>query len=262
MSAGAPTAACNSIAPLGWCLIALRLFAMAMALGTCLLLYGLAAAVTRHNPIPRLFLRLLGHICGLRVQIEGALAPTPRILLSNHVSWLDIPALAGTTGTAFVAHDGLASLGPLRWLCELNRTVFIARHNRASVAAQVQQVRDAMDNTGTLTIFPEGTTSDTLKVFKSSLLSALEDPCNSTRPIQTVHPVWLDYGADLNQIAWLGEDPGLSNAGRILARWKPVLLTLHVLPPLHGAQLSSRKAMAQAAHTAIAEAMAVQKTSS
>ena len=68
-------------------------------------------------------------IAGLHLRIEGR--PHKGALhLANHVSWLDIPALAHATGTAFVAHDGLAAFPFLKWLCEMNDTVFIARHDR------------------------------------------------------------------------------------------------------------------------------------
>ncbi|MFD2135791.1 lysophospholipid acyltransferase family protein [Novosphingobium resinovorum] len=161
---------------------------------------------------------------------------------------MDILAIAGRTGSAFVAHDGLAQIGPLRWLCEMNDTVFVARHERRSVSAQIEQVRAALSDTGALTIFPEGTTSDgtgTL-AFKSSLLSAIEG--DSDIPVQ---PVWLDYGVETRAVAWVGEEPGLDNALAILARWRPVDLTLHFLPPLSSEDRTDRKRMAAAARTAI-----------
>ena len=171
-------------------------------------------------------------------------------LLANHVSWIDIAALGGATGTAFVAHDGLAASPFLRWLCSMNDTVFIARHNRASVATQVEQVREAIRDTGALTIFPEGTTSDGtgLLPFKSALLSALAP----IPPGVIVQPVWLDYGRDTPEISWVGEEPGLRNFLRVLARGRRIELCMHFLTPLSGDALTSRKAMAAAARETVA----------
>ena len=236
-----------------WSLIGLRLAALLLALTVCCALYYLCAAFVSRNPVPRRFLGTAALISGVRVRTSGTPAAAHTFFLANHVSWLDILALAGQTGTAFVAHDGLAAIGPLRWLCELNDTVFIARHDRNSIAAQVKQVRAAMNETGGLTIFPEGTTSDGtgLLPFKSSLLSALEADADHF-PVQ---PVALDYGPQAASIAWVGSETGLDNALRILARWRPVDLTITFLPALSAAERANRKTMARAASETIAASL-------
>ncbi|TCM19413.1 1-acyl-sn-glycerol-3-phosphate acyltransferase [Novosphingobium sp. PhB165] len=250
----APTLPSGRIAFWQWPLVAVRLAALLAALLVSLAAYYLLAPFTRANPVPPLFLRTIGTIAGLRVEMRGAKPLRRGILLANHVSWLDIPALAGATGTAFVAHDGLAGIGALRWLCELNGTVFVARHERRSVAAQIEQVRRAMADSGCLTIFPEGTTSDGtgLLPFKSSLLSAVE----AHEDQMAIQPVWLDYGPQVTDMAWVGEEPGVDNALRILARWRPITLTMHFLPPLTGDQCADRKAIARHAREAIERVMA------
>ncbi|WP_082456323.1 lysophospholipid acyltransferase family protein [Novosphingobium sp. Leaf2] len=221
---------------------------MLAALVLGVIFYYTLAPFIRPNPVPPRFLASTGAIAGLRVQVRGTPCPGRAFFLANHVSWLDILAIAGTTGSAFVAHDGLAGIGPLRWLCDMNGTVFVARHDRRSIAEQVEAVRRSMDDDRALTIFPEGTTSDgtgTLP-FKSSLLSALTNYRDV--PIQ---PIRLDYGKDTQEIAWAGEESGLKNAFRILARLRPVRLTVHFLAPLSGDALADRKRMAAAARAAI-----------
>lgn len=243
----------SHVAPWGWFLVAARIAALLVLVLVCVALYYLAAPFTSFNPVPRLFLRLVASTAGVRVRRTGP-RPAPRtFFLANHVSWLDIPALAGLTGCAFVAHDGLASIGPLRWLCSLNDTVFVARHDRRSVAMQVEQVREALRETGALAIFPEGTTADGTRLlpFKSSLLSAID----SANDHVAVQPVWLDYGPDVGDLAWVGDEPGLANALRILARWRPIHLDIHFLAPLEGEARADRKAMARAARERIEAAM-------
>lgn len=224
---------------------------MLVTLALCLPAYYLAAPVTARNPVPRWFLRSITAIAGVRLRVLGDQQATRCFFLANHVSWIDVPALAGTTGTAFVAHDGLARIAPLRWLCSLNDTVFVARHVRGSVAAQVEQVRAALQDTGALTIFPEGTCSDgsSMLPFKSSLLSALEG--SAAVQAMPVQPVWLDYGPEAADIAWTGDQSGLDNALSILARLRPVSLSIHLLPPLQPEDRTDRKRMAAAAREAI-----------
>jgi 1-acyl-sn-glycerol-3-phosphate acyltransferase len=243
----------RAISPLGWLAIVLRLTAMAFWLALCVLLHYLFRALRLSDPWPRIFLGGIAWLASVDVTIVGARTKRGAFLLANHVSWIDIPAIAGASGAAFIAHDGLASVSVLRWLCRMNDTVFIARHDRGSVARQVEQVREAIRDSGALTIFPEGTTSDGtgLLPFKSSLLSAL-DPVPERIAVQ---PVWLDYGPDVADIAWVGEEPGLDNFKRILARLRPIRLTVHFLPPLTGAALENRKTIAAAAREAILRAM-------
>lgn len=246
------------ISPLGWVRVSLRIMAMALLLLACLPLHYLSALFTRHKPVPRFFLGAVAWLAGVRVRQRGEKVHRGAFLLANHVSWIDIPAMAGATGTAFVAHDGLASMPLLKWLCRMNDTVFVARHDRASVAAQVALVREAIRDTGALAIFPEGTTSDGtgLLAFKSSLLSALEPLPQGI----AVQPVLLDYGREAADIAWVGEEHGLDNFLRILARRRPVELTVHFLPVLAGGQVASRKTIAAAAREAMLERLTSSRT--
>lgn len=234
--------------------IIVRLLAMLTLLVLCIPLFYAFRLLRLHNPVPRVFLGGIAWLAGVDLAYRGEKVHRGAFLLANHVSWIDIPALAWATGTAFVGHDGLASMPLLKWLCAMNDTVFVARHDRASVARQVEDVRRALSDTGALTIFPEGTTSEGtgLIAFKSSLLSALEP----LPPGIAVQPVLLDYGPEAADIAWVGEEHGLHNFLRILARRRPVRLTLHFLPALEGAQLASRKTIAAAAREALLERIA------
>ena len=239
------------IHPLGWALIAFRLLLMLILLLVCAPLHLLWRLLRFGRWWPRVFLAGIGMVAGLHLRIEGR-PVRGALVLANHVSWLDIPALAHANGSAFVAHDGLAAFPFLKWLCQMNDTVFIARHKRGSVAAQVEQIREAMDQRGALTLFPEGTTSDGTGVmpFKSSLLSAL-DPLPQGVVVQ---PAALAY-EDAARIAWVGDEHGLDNFKRILARLRPIRLTIRFLAPLAGDDLTDRKTVAAAAQRAIARAL-------
>lgn len=239
----------RTLSVLGRIRISLRLLAMLSWLLVCIPAFYLFAIFTRRNPAARAFLSGIARIAGIELTVRGEKVHRGAFLLANHVSWIDIPALSAVTGTAFVGHDGLASMPLLKWLCKMNDTVFVARHDRTSVARQIAAVRTALSDTGALTVFPEGTTSDGtgLLPFKSSLLSAIE-------PIPAgiaVQPVLLDYGREAADIAWVGEEHGLHNFLRVLARRRPVRLTVHFLPVLEGAALASRKTIALAAREAI-----------
>lgn len=215
-------------------------------------LHLLLSAIGRRDLVPPPFLASLGWLAGLRVSLEGRPAPGKLLMLANHLSWLDVLALAGATRTAFAAHGGLAGPGFFKWLCDQNDTEFIARDQRGTVGGQVAQVRAALARRR-LTIFPEGTTSDgvALLPFKSSLLAAVEGAGEAT-----VQPVALDY-EEAAEIAWPSGETGAANLRRVLSRTRPVRLTIRFLEPLAGPALRDRKTMAAAAQAAIAEALAL-----
>ncbi len=128
-----------------WSHVTIRLLAMAALFFACLPLYYLWRLFRLPNPWPRNFLSGVAWIAGVRVTVSGPRPSGPVFLISNHVSWIDIPALSQVTGSAFIGHDGLSALPVLEWLCRMNDTVFIARHDRSSVAGQVAQIRKALD---------------------------------------------------------------------------------------------------------------------
>lgn len=239
------------IAPLAYLLVIFRIFLMLLLLMVCVPLHYLWKILGLDRMWPRIFLAGIGVLAGLHVHRHGKRVPGA-LLLSNHVTWIDIPALAHAANSAFVAHDGLAQFGLLKWLCLMNETVFVARNRRSSVTEQADAIRAALNHGGTLTLFPEGTTSDGtgLLPFKSSLLGALEPLPDGA----VVQPVLLAY-EDVPDVSWIGDDPGLDNFQRILARLRPVRLDVHFLTPLSGEEVTNRKTMTAAARERIAQAM-------
>ncbi|MBX3565969.1 MAG: 1-acyl-sn-glycerol-3-phosphate acyltransferase [Sphingomonas sp.] len=191
---------------------------------------------------PRWFLARVGWIAGARVRKIGVPLRKNVFYVANHLSWIDILALGGASGTAFIAKAELAQAPLVGWLAGLNRTVYVKRENRLGVAEQINELRDALDENWAVTIFPEGTTTDgqSLLPFKTPMLRVLEPP----PPGVMVQPVLLDYGAVAEDIGWIGEESGIVNAKRILARKGRFRLDIHFLEPFHPRDFPGRKAIA------------------
>ena len=175
-------------------------------------------------------------------------------LLANHVSWIDIVALGGATGTAFVSHDGVARWPVIGWLAAQNNTLFIARDRRGALAGQIEALRAAMTGHQPVTLFPEGTTSDGsgLLPFKPSLLAVLLPPPRAV----LIQPVHIDYGDATGDIAWHGDEGAGANAARVLARKGRLRVTLRFLEPFDPAACADRKAIAALARDRIAQSIA------
>ncbi len=205
------------------------------------------------SPFPMWFLGTAGWICGARVERIGTPLRRDVFFISNHVSWIDILVLAGASGTAFVAKHELSQVPVIGWLCGLNRTVFVKRENRMGVAEQIDALREALADNWSVTVFPEGTTTDnrSLLPFKTSLLSMLEPP----PPGVLVQPVTLDYGEAGEEIGWIGDESGLNNARRVLARKGSFPVRIRFLDPFSPAEHPGRKAIGAKARGEIEAAL-------
>ena len=232
----------------GWA----RLVALAAALLVALLLHGTWRLFRLRSPWPRRFLGWVARIVGARVRVVGTPLRRDAVLLANHVTWIDILALAGASGAAFVAKAELRDAPLVGWLCTLNNTLFVRRGDRMGIDAQVAALRDQLAGPQPVAIFPEGTTGDgvTLGPFKAGLLAALAPPPPGVR----VQPIRVDYGTATPELAWVGDEPGGAHALRVLRRRGRFPVTLHLLAPFDPAAAGSRKAIATRARAAIEDA--------
>ena len=233
----------------GWARFILRTLAILVLLGALVPLHYLYRVFAYGSPMPMLFLRYTAWIVGARVTIVGTPLRRDVFFIANHISWIDILSMAGASGTAFVAKQELSDVPVIGWLCGLNRTVFVKRENRVGVAEQINALKEALADNWSVTIFPEGTVTDghSLLPFKSSMISVLEPP----PPGVMVQPVVLDYGENSEEIGWVGQESGLHNAKRIMARRGSFPLTLHYLEPFSPADYRGRKAIAAKAREEI-----------
>ena len=198
---------------------------------------------------PRYFLSQAASICGARVQLEGVPIRGHTLLLSNHVSWLDIVVLGGATGCAFVAKDELGHPF-LHWLADQNATVYVKRGHKKGAKDQAVAIAAALEGDRPIAIFPEGTTGagTHLLPFRSALLES----ANFAAKDVAIRPVVLDYGSAAGEIGWWHE-PGQDNVLRLLGRRGVLPVTVRLLAPLDRG--SDRKQLTHAAQEAIAQSL-------
>ena len=234
---------------IGWLRLALRSAAILALLLVFVPLHYAYRVFAYGSPFPMIFLRCTAWVVGARVSVKGTPLRRDVFFIANHISWIDILAMAGASGTAFVAKWELSQVPVIGWLCRLNRTVFVKREHRMGVAEQINALREALQDNWSVTVFPEGTVTDghSLLPFKSSMISVLEPP----PPGVLVQPVVLDYGENSEEIAWIGEESGLHNAMRIMARRGSFRLRLHYLDPFSPEDFHGRKAISARARKAI-----------
>ncbi|MEE1877227.1 lysophospholipid acyltransferase family protein [Altererythrobacter litoralis] len=241
------------ISPMGWARLCWRGLLLVLALLVLTPLHYLFRTLAYGSPFPMYFLRFAAWVAGARVKVVGTPLKRDVFFIANHISWIDILALAGASGTAFVSKAELGDVPVVGWLARLNRTVFVKRENRMGVAAQINDLREALSDNWSVTVFPEGTVTDgqSLLPFKTSMLRVLEPPPANV----LVQPVMLYYGEIAEWIGWVGDESGVNNAKRVLARRGSYPLELHFLEPFSPEDHHGRKAIAAEARNRIEEAL-------
>jgi 1-acyl-sn-glycerol-3-phosphate acyltransferase len=222
---------------------------------------GLHLPVSRH--IPRFYHRWTCRILGIRLKAQGAMSRRrPTLFVSNHISYVDIEVLGALIEGCFVAKSEVASWPLFGWLARLQRTVFIDRRTRSTMA-QRDAIRRRLDAGDSLILFPEGTSGDGNRVlpFKSALFSVADYAGGGGLPVQpvTVAYVRLD-GIPLGRFyrpffAWYGD---MALAPHLLTMLGLGVVGVEVIfhPPVTLAALGSRKALADHCYRVISAGLA------
>jgi 1-acyl-sn-glycerol-3-phosphate acyltransferase len=124
-------------------------------------------------------------------QVAGPV-PSAGLLVSNHLSYLDVPVMASLTPAVFVAKREIKSWPVIGWLAQLAGTLFIDRGRRMDVAPVNAAIQTTLEGGALVVVFPEGTSSDgrTVLPFKSSLLEP------ATRQIHSLSISLIQYELD------------------------------------------------------------------
>ncbi|MFN4262352.1 MAG: 1-acyl-sn-glycerol-3-phosphate acyltransferase [Thioalkalivibrionaceae bacterium] len=182
-----------------------------------------------------------------------------QLLVSNHVSWLDIPILGMRFDPAFVAKAEIAKWPLIGWMSRYQRVLFLQRgaHQASAMADVLQAVILGRDDglSRQAAIFPEATTSNGLQVF--SFHARLFAPVIVTgAPVQPVAIGYrLEPGEAFSAAAFVDEVPLTKSLWTVLTR-KQTHVGVYVLPRITP-PYTSRDELARKAEKAIANALNV-----
>ena len=128
----------------------------------------------RHAIVQRWSVGML-RCLGVEVRVSGRAYPGAVLIVANHVSWLDIPALhASAPQVRFVSKADIAHWPLLGRLTHAGGTLFIERERKRDAVRVVHEIAAALRQADTVAVFPEGTTGaghDVLP-FHANLLQA------------------------------------------------------------------------------------------
>lgn len=238
------------IAVLGWCLIALRVLLLGGWLGICLMLFALARLL-RHSAMAERVVQATFQgalkIMRMPLRLHGTPMPHHGAVVANHTSWLDIFVLHAAQRVTFVSKNEVAGWPLLGFLARISGTVFIERARR-SVSTQRNIVQERLEAGDRLLFFPEGTTTDGLRVipFKTPLFEAFFS--DALREEIWVQPVSVVYhppvGKPEDFYGWWGDATLIPSLLSCLSLWRNGIVDVRFHAPLRVADYASRKPLA------------------
>ncbi len=219
---------------------------------------SLGSGFGRSTPV--MFNRLLCLILRVRVQKFGAeSAPGPRLIVANHVSWLDIPVLGAVEPMTFLAKKEIGERWLGREVAGLQGVVYVDRERKRCIPRVNADMAAAMRNGEPVALFAEATTGDgnRLLKFRSSHFEAARAAARGDAAV--VQPVFLDFNRlagltltrlDRPTIAWYGDMAFFPHLIGFL-RAGGVACDVHYGEPIAVADFADRKALARATEAAV-----------
>jgi 1-acyl-sn-glycerol-3-phosphate acyltransferase len=175
------------------------------------------------------------------------------LIVSNHISWLDIFVLNAVAPMRFAAKSEVRDWPVIGWLCLRAGTMFIERGKARDAARINLQLAKLLAQGECLGVFPEGTTTDgdTVGHFHSSLLQpAIDAAC-------MVHPValrYLDRQGRTNKAAAYINDVSFGRSLWQILTANSIRVSITTCLPIDAYNLE-RRALAQTARSEIASAL-------
>ncbi len=177
-----------------------------------------------------------------------------RLLVANHVSWLDVIALNAVVPACFVAKLDVRSWPLLGWLCHRVGTLFINRDSRRDSMNINLKISGLLKQGKCIALFPEGTSTDSELPgqFHSSLLQGAIDVDS------TICPVAIRYhdgaGKANGDAAFVGDMSFIQSLWKILC--SPSLHVTLLYLPLLPCTGKNRRLLASQAQGSIHMALA------
>jgi len=194
----------------------------------------------------RYWSRSLCRALGVRIAAEGAPPQGACLLVSNHLSYIDILVIATRVPCRFVAKAEIREWPLAGWICRSVDTLFVDRRSRRDAHRVVEEIRNSVAAGDIIVVFPEGTSTHGHEVapFRAPLLAAAEDGV-------PIHYAAISYRTPEGHppahlsVCWWGEMPFGSHALALLELPQIQASLRFGYEPLAG---SDRKALAARLH--------------
>jgi lyso-ornithine lipid O-acyltransferase len=173
------------------------------------------------------FQKLACAALGVEVRVHGRPAAGARLIVANHVSWLDIPVLGSVEPMTFLAKREIGAPALGGRLARLQGIIFVDRRRWRCIPAVNAEMARAMAKGEPVALFAEATTSDGTRIlpFRSSHFEAIRQAAIDSGAA-VIQPVFLDYSRlaglpvgrrDRPLFAWYGDTTFMPHFRRFVA---------------------------------------------
>jgi 1-acyl-sn-glycerol-3-phosphate acyltransferase len=182
-------------------------------------------------------------VLGMGLEVRGVFKPGAKLIVANHISWLDIMAVHAVCPQArFVSKADVQAWPLIGRLVGAAGTLYIVREKARDALRVVHQMADALASGDTVAVFPEGTTGagHELLPFHANLLQAA---IATEVPVQ---PVALRYADEQHEVSPAADYTGtisLAQSLWMLAGAQGLRVRVEVLPA-EGVRHADRRALA------------------
>ena len=185
----------------------------------------------------------------LNKNLKEILTKKNYLIVSNHISWLDIFIINAAYPVAFVAKHSISKWPVLSWLVRASETIFIDRKRITKIKETSKEIENFLENKGSICIFPEGTSTDGSKLlnFKSNLLQTAINKNISVLPIA----IQYFHNQDYCSAPGYYDDLTLLDSIRNLIKFDNIEAKLTILTEIKS--ISNRKVLANEAYVKISK---------
>jgi 1-acyl-sn-glycerol-3-phosphate acyltransferase len=136
---------------------------------------------------------------------SGGALPSHGLIVSNHLSYLDILVLSAAVPCVFVSKAEVEAWPIFGRYARWAGSVFVQRHDRADAARANIRVAESLNSGVPVVLFPEGTTTDGQGVlrFHSTMLQPAIDARAQVTPCSIKYEI--DDGIVGREVCWWGD---------------------------------------------------------
>jgi 1-acyl-sn-glycerol-3-phosphate acyltransferase len=147
-----------------------------------------------------------------QLKVSGPI-PSDGLLVSNHLTYLDILVLGSVAPAVFVAKREIKSWPVFGWLTSLSGSVYVNREKRTHAGQAAQEIENVLHKGVLVVLFPEGKSSngETILPFKSALLEP------ATRHPHSLSVAFIQYEIDDGDVS------------EEICYWKDMTLVPHLI---------------------------------
>lgn len=204
------------------------------------------------------------NVLGVRLDNRSQISQTihtsrPKLLVANHVSWVDVLIIQAIQPSIFVAKAEVKKWPVIGAMASACGVIFVKRSSPAGARRMVNDVDQALNNGYCVAGFPEGTSSEGTHVhpFHANLFEAAIHHGADIQPL-TLRYVTAETRQICTQTAFIADLGFLQSLHQVVST-KGIVAIAHASNALRS-QGHSRKSLAQLSHQIISSQLAAIST--